>query len=293
MGQIKQDLRETQTIGARTRERVVPAAACPALGMHHLVSVGLSEAEEGFRWVRERPSVSVILACTHGYGYVLVDGSWCVCGQGMIYLAPPSEIHAYHAVEGVRWRLCWVIHEQAKAQPPLVAAPAPLLDRAEPWPLYASIQGLYGERIGPGDPAVMHHWVELVHLHAQRMTRHRDRDERLWRLWEEVDADLARRWSIEDLASVACTSGEYLRRLCHEQTGRSPGRHVTYLRMQRAASLLKTTDWTLETVARAVGYENVFAFSTAFKRWIGVPPSAYREGTGASAIPRPAGDGDV
>ena len=276
MSQIKQDLREMQVIGHRTRECIVPATACPTLGLYGITSTGLSEARDGFEWVRPCPSISVVLACVAGHGRVLVDGRWQTCGEGSIYLAPPDVLHAYHTIEGSRWDLCWVIYEQPRDQTPVVGTPAPALMRFDPWPLHGIIQGLYREFVGAGDPIVMHHWAELLHFQVKRMTQPWHRQHRLWRLWEAVDADLARPWTVRELATVACMSGEYLRTLCHRHLGRTPGQHVAYLRMQRAAALLKTTDWTIEAIAHTVGYNNPFAFSTAFRRWMHLPPSAYR-----------------
>ena len=71
-------------------------------------------------------------------------------------------------------------------------------------------------------------------------------------------------------------SGENLRRLCQRETGRGPMHHLTQLRMQRAAMLLESTAHKIEKIARTVGYANAFAFSTAFKRHMGVSPAAFR-----------------
>lgn len=51
---------------------------------------------------------------------------------------------------------------------------------------------------------------------------------------------------------------------------------VSYLRMRHAADLLTSTDYSIESIAREVGYRNQFAFSNAFSRWIGWRPSDYR-----------------
>ncbi len=50
---------------------------------------------------------------------------------------------------------------------------------------------------------------------------------------------------------------------------------ITWMRMDRAAALLGRSVLTIATVAEAVGYSSPFAFSTAFKRKMGIPPSAY------------------
>ena len=51
---------------------------------------------------------------------------------------------------------------------------------------------------------------------------------------------------------------------------------VTYLRMRRAANLLENSSDKINTISRAVGYDNPFAFSNTFKKWIGWRPSEYR-----------------
>ena len=71
-------------------------------------------------------------------------------------------------------------------------------------------------------------------------------------------------------------SGEHLRRLCRRELGRSPMHHVIFLRMQLAAKLLAQSDDKIDTIAKAVGYENPFVFSTTFKKWVGWRPSDYR-----------------
>jgi YesN/AraC family two-component response regulator len=51
--------------------------------------------------------------------------------------------------------------------------------------------------------------------------------------------------------------------------------HVSRLRMQQAISLL-SKGYKVEAVCYEVGYKNAFAFSTAFKKFTGHPPSYFR-----------------
>ena len=52
--------------------------------------------------------------------------------------------------------------------------------------------------------------------------------------------------------------------------------HLTFLLIQRAKNLLSSTDEKIETIARMVGCENPFTFSSLFKKWVGWSPSRYR-----------------
>jgi transcriptional regulator GlxA family with amidase domain len=103
----------------------------------------------------------------------------------------------------------------------------------------------------------------------------------LWRLWQRIEAELARPWTLPDLAGIACMSEEHLRRVCRKEIGRTPMQHVTFLRIQQARHLLSISDDKVEVIARAVGFESAFTFSNTFKKWTGWRPSEHRgEGPG-------------
>ena len=276
MGETNMDLCEIHIIGRQTRESIVDAHSCPALSLHGISLAGLSQAAAPFQFVREQPRFGQILACVSGWGEVRLGDGWARCAAGEAYVTSPDVQHGYRAVEGARWSLAWV----AYAPPgPALATQQPALVRLDPRPLADAIQGLYRESMGAAEPALLHHWATLAHAYAQRVLGPDvvgGADSRLRALWERVDAHLAHPWTVDELAEVAGTSGEHLRRLCQDQIGRSPMRHVTFLRMRRAAALLSTQSYTVESVAQQIGYENPFAFSTAFKRHLGLSPSDYR-----------------
>ncbi len=276
MSDVAAELRETHQVGANTREWMVGKDACPSLTTYHIRLTGLSEAKHGFQFVRLKPALSQVLACLEGAGEVLVDGAWLPCGPGEAYLTPGGALHAYHAVPGSDWRVCWVTYDEQGDHPPAIITPTPVLARCDPRPLHDAINGLYRESVGPAEHAHLTHWVELIQLQVVRLLKPFHTDERLWRLWEAVDADLDHHWTLTELASHANLSGEHLRRLCQKHLGRSPLEHVTFLRMRRAATLLASTPRKIEAIAASVGYDNAFAFSTAFKRWMNLSPSAYR-----------------
>lgn len=57
-------------------------------------------------------------------------------------------------------------------------------------------------------------------------------------------------------------------------------RLVEGIREDLAEDLLKTTDLTIEEIARNLGYSEVSAFSRAFKRWKGISPTNFRANLG-------------
>lgn len=274
------NLTEIHSIGARTRERIVTDAQCPAFSSHGMLSAGISDAVDGFKWLRPNPDFSLLMVCSDGSGEALVDGRMRRFASGMAYVAPPRIGHAYQALRRGQWRVCWLIYKDPPNKQPAVAAPAPVLTRIDPRPFHDCLAGLYRESIGAAEPAMLRLWAELLHAIAMRAVRRWRGDDRLWQLWESVDAALDYPWTLEALAEHANMSGENIRRLCLKQLRRSPMDHVAFLRMRRACTLLSNTPEKIETIARNVGYENIFSFSAAFKRRIGLPPSRYRSREG-------------
>jgi transcriptional regulator GlxA family with amidase domain len=85
-----------------------------------------------------------------------------------------------------------------------------------------------------------------------------------------------RRWTVEDLAACALVSRSVLDERFRRVLGRSPIRYLTEWRMHLAGELLESTDLGVAAVARRVGYDAEEAFSRAFKRHHGRPPSSWR-----------------
>jgi transcriptional regulator GlxA family with amidase domain len=143
--------------------------------------------------------------------------------------------------------------------------------------LATAINSLADELNGTAEREVLALLAGWVDLEARKIVRGaRPPDARLRGLWDKVEGELARRWSVTELARVAGVGPEQLRRLCQVAHGTSPLDHLFRLRMARAAALLSGTPLKAEVIAEAVGYGGVFAFSAAFKRRFGLAPSHYR-----------------
>lgn len=89
------------------------------------------------------------------------------------------------------------------------------------------------------------------------------------------------------LAREVGLSERHLSRQFREAYGMSPRRYLTRVRMQRAASLLRTTRLGIEQVAQTVGYSSFATFDKLFKRAFGITPSEARAGLGETG-PRDA-----
>ncbi|MHA7282952.1 AraC family transcriptional regulator [Arthrobacter sp. TMS2-4] len=83
-------------------------------------------------------------------------------------------------------------------------------------------------------------------------------------------------WTVELLARQVNTSRASLAARFRSDVGEPPMTYLTRWRLTLAGDLLHSLDTTVEDVARSVGYNNAYAFSTAFKRQVGATPSEFR-----------------
>lgn len=104
------------------------------------------------------------------------------------------------------------------------------------------------------------------------------RDEIVGRSLSVLHARPIHPWSLEELAREVGSSRSLLAERFHHFVGVPPMQYLARWRMQLAASLLTGTTLGISQIAERVGYGSEAALSRAFKRLVGVAPSAWREG---------------
>jgi len=83
--------------------------------------------------------------------------------------------------------------------------------------------------------------------------------------------------SVSQAAKASGLSASRMRTLFREKMGLSPKRYQLKLRLERAAQLLSSTQTSVAEVAQRVGFRTTAAFSSAFARVFGLPPTRYRK----------------
>jgi AraC-like DNA-binding protein len=99
-----------------------------------------------------------------------------------------------------------------------------------------------------------------------------------------IHGDPARNWTIEELGRAAAVSRSVLAERFTELVGLPPMHYLAKWRMQLASGLLSDGSANIATVAAEIGYGSEAAFSRAFKKMVGVPPSAWRRHPGHDAL---------
>lgn len=101
---------------------------------------------------------------------------------------------------------------------------------------------------------------------------------RLGHLISYLDQHYREPLTLDDLASIAHLSRRSLTRAFRSAYGDSPIDYLIRLRLDRAAALLRETDWRITDVAQEVGFEDSNYFARSFRQHYGTSPSEYRGG---------------
>ncbi len=104
-------------------------------------------------------------------------------------------------------------------------------------------------------------------------SRHKDS---LNRLWEIVNHNQERPWSIKELVATSGYSRSHLSRLCMELYGKSPAQMVREKKMNLAEVYLRNSSEKITQISYKLGYSSPSVFSMAFKNYFGITPKEFR-----------------
>jgi len=173
--------------------------------------------------------------------------------------------------------------------PKMIHAPSSAFDSdADNWVVhFARLAAAESERKRPGGEAVLERMSEMMFVDLLRRyletlpDDHRGwlaglRDRYVGRVLGLMHGHPAESWTLELLAERVGLSRSALHERFVQFIGLPPMQYLTNWRMQIASRLLTQTSATLAAIAMDAGYESEAAFSRAFKRAVGMPPSLWR-----------------
>jgi AraC-like DNA-binding protein len=165
------------------------------------------------------------------------------------------------------------------------------VDEGPETPLQSTLRLLMGElsRHQIGSEAAVERLIEVLFVHVIRSWLETSADSTApsW-LTGLRDAVVARAlgllhaqpehpWTIDELAAAVHVSRSTLVRRFNDLVGEPPAAYLARWRMELAARLLRESEQPVARISHRVGYTSEFAFSRAFSKHRGEPPSRYRK----------------
>ncbi len=223
-----------------------------------------------------------------GKGYVCTEGRETVMERGALLLISPGTPHDYgHLDDNGTWVDIWVhFHPRSHWLPwlvwPLLGKGTMLLDAT---PCLAIIEAEMRLLVELGrsasrlrDDSALNCLERVIltcdTLNPLQLTA--QLDPRIRRSLDIVSENLDKPLTIEMLGREVGLSRSRFTTLFSDQMAMSPQTYIENTRLDRAAQLLRVTQWSVGRIAERTGFSSAYYFSTRFKRRLGMPPSKFR-----------------
>ncbi len=214
-------------------------------------------------------------------------------GPGDAVLIPTGSTHRLASLESATWMTGRFSVDQAGSAALLGALPAALIIKAADaelrWiPLAGELLAMEMAEPNAGSRVMVSRLLDLVFIPALRAWSAADDtegdpgwltaalDRSLGPAMRAIHRHPEQAWSVEELAGLSSMSRAAFAARFTKKVGQPPARYLAQLRLGRAASQLRSSSLPVGVVGRAVGYGSEAAFSRAFAREYGVPPSVWR-----------------
>ncbi|WP_144696634.1 helix-turn-helix domain-containing protein [Fictibacillus phosphorivorans] len=94
---------------------------------------------------------------------------------------------------------------------------------------------------------------------------------------EYIRAFYDKQLTLDEIAAISCLSPNHLLRNYSTIYKKTPFQHIAELRIAKAITLLKTTEYSMTDITYEIGLNNPVSFSRLFKQHIGFSPLQYRK----------------
>lgn len=121
----------------------------------------------------------------------------------------------------------------------------------------------------------VHLLVHLGHLRLPQLPR--PNDQRIHHVQDWIRQNLHEQFPLAAMADEARLSPFHFLRVFAAQTGETPYRYLMRVRIRQAQCHLQESTWSIGHIATSCGFTTAAHFSTAFRRHIGMTPTAYRQ----------------
>jgi len=270
-------------IGPRCRERFLSLLAKGPLAELGVRQSGISDLRGHYYMSRPQPSFFLLLGTLAGQAQLQTETGERLLKTGDVLFAPAGVPYRYDTLRGKRWRIIWF-----HFQPPSwmqafksvritsTALLPKLTEEAEDILKETSVSTFLAMQARRAKEAYISVMIERL-FHQDQPGKQGRYEPIIYQLWRRVMEDLPRLWTLADLATIAGFSAGHLNRICRQYYGRPAMKQLTLWRLEHAAHILRHGELKIDAIAGLCGYANAFAFSVAFKRHFGCPPSRFEK----------------
>jgi len=270
-------IKDILDIGPNCYERFIDSATLAKIKPLEIELAGCSNLSGRYCVARTTPPDHTLFYTLSGQGKLNTLNKQYDLTPHTLAILPAKQAFAV-SIAAKHWDIFWINLANTKCWEHVALDEALVLEDQKLESLHLAMELLYAEpnaNLRKGVLPILSHYLHVT-LKSQAQQTQKTTNDRLHKLFEEVEKRLQFDWSIDAMCNHVHYSSPHLHRLCQTKFAKSPIQQLIYLRMQRAKTLLLNTSWPISHIASYVGYPNIFNFSKRFKKSVGVSPSDFR-----------------
>lgn len=232
-----------------------------------------------------------------GRGAIRIGDTHHTLEAGQVFLVDIPGDHRYYLPEGSgHWEFYFTLFRQQHAEGlwndiirklgnvPTLPADSPVVRTLRS--LYAEAQNDRLQDAYQASTAVYQLLMDLLRSASADQQTRGNWPNMVRRAAELIEHDCVSYSNLDEIAAAAGASKFHLSRAFTRYVGMPPMTYITKLRMERAAELLRSSNYHASTIAQQLGYSSASYFTKVFHQWVGCTPGEFREGRATATIDR-------
>ncbi len=223
-----------------------------------------------------------LVCVTKGYGRACLEDEWITLQAGDCILFEPDDKQHY-IFGGEDHPDYWYVHFCGKRINSLleeIGVPSGLFHIENTSPFVSICNHLMKEIQFKNELSLYYFEARMIQLfvYLARSSKKKElmKDPRIEQVVSYMSSHISEKLTTRDYAALLHVSENYFIRLFTSNMGVSPGDYFMNMKINNAVSLLESTDKSIGEIAETLGFSDPLYFSRAFRKHMGVSPSAFR-----------------
>ncbi|CAK3503158.1 AraC family transcriptional regulator [Vibrio crassostreae] len=271
---------ERYEISEKTHQEFVDQSHVLAFEEIGIVQCGTASCRDFFSVYRKNQQKHMLLYTVRGKGWLESEGCRYILEPGACITVPAGVENGF-GIEEETWQIAWIFLSPDKQWENVVSDEVSYTLSPAAEVVSSCIHTLLRSIALPidlGGAIAIHSVAQIEFMINAPVPQQQSRNLiRLRRVFDSVQKQLHKEWNVHELANLFPCSEPHFHRLCQRYYSHSPMTHIMRMRMEYAARLLRSSDWSIQHIGEIVGYPNAANFSTRFKAWSGMTPRQFKQ----------------
>ncbi|KWU02614.1 AraC family transcriptional regulator [Vibrio toranzoniae] len=271
---------ERYEISEKTHQEFVDQSHVLAFEELGIVQCGTASCRDFFSVYRKNQQKHMLLYTVRGKGWLESEGCRYILEPGSCITVPVGVENGF-GIEEETWQIAWIFLSPDKQWENVVSDEVSYTLSPAAEVVSSCIHTLLRSIALPidlGGAIAIHSVAQIEFMINAPVPQQQSRNLiRLRRVFDSVQKQLHKEWNVHELANLFPCSEPHFHRLCQRYYSHSPMTHIMRMRMEYAARLLRSSDWSIQHIGEIVGYPNAANFSTRFKAWSGMTPRQFKQ----------------